>query len=135
MSVSMGYWANGALNTLSGLGVPSITYNADGEGRPTTVSASSGQNPVTNTTYNVRSQVTALTLGSGDTAAFGFDANSGRETSFSETINGSTYSGTLTWSGNSTLRQLMISDPFNTADSQTCNYLYDDLGRIGNKPG
>src|SRR5207245_1580362 len=29
MSVSMGYWAVGSLNTLSGLAIPSITYNAD----------------------------------------------------------------------------------------------------------
>jgi len=49
------YWANGAPNQLSGLAtLPTITYGLDGEGRISTVSASSGQNPVTSTTVCVR---------------------------------------------------------------------------------
>lgn len=124
------YWPNGALSTLAGIGLPTITYGLDGEGRPTTVSASSGQNPVTNTSYNVRSQVTGVTLGSGDTVTNGFDANTGRQTSYAEAVNGSTISGTLTWNSNGTLGRLVVADPFNASDVQTCNYTYDDLARI-----
>jgi hypothetical protein len=77
--VTAQYWPNGAVNTLSGVpGVPTITYGADGEGRTSTVSASSGQNPVTSTSYNVASQVTAITLGSLDNDAMTFDPNTGR---------------------------------------------------------
>jgi hypothetical protein len=111
--------------------MPTITYSSDGEGRPTTVSASSGQNPVTGTSYNVSGQVTGVTLGSGDVANFGFDANTGRQTLYNEVINGSTISGSLTWNANGTVKQLVISDAFNAGDSQTCNYAYDDMVRIG----
>jgi RHS repeat-associated protein len=41
-----------------------------------------------------------------------------------------TLTGTLTWSPNGTLDQLVIADQFNSANSQTCNYAYDDLARL-----
>jgi RHS repeat-associated protein len=130
------YWANGALNTLTGPGLPTFTYNADGEGRPTTVSATGGGvNPVTATTYNTRSQVTAVTFGSLDSAAFTFDNNTGLMTKYQETINGSAASGTLTWNANGTLQKNVIVDPFNSANAQTCTYLHDDLGRVGTPVG
>src|SRR5207248_1605895 len=96
------YWPNGALNTLSGIGLPTITYGVNGEGRMASVSAGSGQNPVTATSYNIRGQVTSVTLGSGDTVTNGYDANTGRQLSYAEAINGSTISGTLTWNPNGT---------------------------------
>ena len=129
-TLSATYWPSGALNTLSGLGLPTISYNSDGEGRPTTVSASSGQNPVTGTSYNVSSQVTGVTLGSLDVANFGFEANTGRQNLYKEVINGSVISGSLTWNANGTLKQLIVSDAFNAGDNQTCNYAYDDLARL-----
>jgi len=46
-------------------GLPTLTYGLDGEGRPYTVSASSGQNPVSGTTYNSAGLPTAINLGSG----------------------------------------------------------------------
>ena len=77
------FWPNGAVNTLSGLpGLPTITYGADAEGREKTVSASSGQNPVTAVTYNTASQVTAITFGSTDNDAFTFDPSTGRMTQY-----------------------------------------------------
>jgi RHS repeat-associated protein len=131
-TLSMAYWPSGALQTLGGIGLPTITYNLDAEGRPTTVSASSGQSPVISpgTSYNVRGQVTSVALGSGDTVTNGFDANTGRQLSYAETINGTTISGTLTWNSNGTLNHLVVADPFNASDVQTCNYTYDDLVRL-----
>jgi RHS repeat-associated protein len=129
-NISETYWPSGALHTLGGVGLPTITYNADGEGRPTAVSASTGQNPVTGTSYNVRGQVTGVTLGSGDVSNFAFDNNTGRQTFYNEVINGSSVSGTLIWNSNATLKQLSTSDAFNAADTQTCNYTYDDLTRL-----
>jgi RHS repeat-associated protein len=125
-----GYWANGALNSLWISTLPSISYGADGEGRASTVSASSGQNPVTSTTYNVSGQVTGVTLGSGDSDSFAYDANTGRMTQYKYTVSGSSEIGNLTWNSNGSLKTLGITDPFNAGDAQTCNYAHDDISRI-----
>lgn len=127
------YWANGALNQISGLsGLPTLTYTPDGEGRAEAVSASSGQNPVTGTTYNVASEATALTLGSADSDAFTFDPNTFRMTQYKYTVGVTPQSvvGNLTWNANGSLEKLAITDPFNSANTQTCTYSHDDLARI-----
>ena len=125
-----GFWESGALKTLWISTLPAITYNPDGEGRTSTVSASSGQNPVTATTYNTLGQVTNVTLGSGDSDSFTFDPNTGRMTQYKYTINGSSEIGNLTWNQNGSIKTLAITDPFNAGDAQTCNYVHDDLSRI-----
>jgi len=38
--------------------------------------------------------------------------------------------GTLTWNANGTLQSLQINDTANSANTQTCTNLYDDLGRL-----
>ncbi len=138
------YWANGALNTLqlstcitnctnttnNTPVTPVITYNADGEGRPSTVSASSGQNPVTATTYNAASLATALTYGSADTDALTYDPTTFRMTKYQFNVNGQAYVGALTWNANGSLGSQVITDAFNSSDAQTCSYLHDDLVRI-----
>jgi RHS repeat-associated protein len=138
------YWPNGALNTLqlftcitnctnttnNTAVTPLITYNADGEGRPSTVSASAGQNPVTATTYNAASLPTAVTYGSADTDALTYDPNTFRMTKYQFNVNGQAYVGALTWNPNGSLGSQVITDPFNSADAQTCSYSHDDLARI-----
>ena len=112
---------------------PTQTYAADGEGRISTVSAGSGQNPVTATTYNPASQLTAITFGSSDNDAVTFDANTGRMTQYQYKVGTGpvkTVQGDLTWNANGTLQQLVITDPLNAFDAQTCTYTYDDLARI-----
>ena len=42
----------------------------------------------------------------------------------------STDTGVLNWNANGSLGSLAITDQINPADSQTCNYSHDDLGRI-----
>jgi RHS repeat-associated protein len=139
--VNASFWPNGAVNVLNGgtsklPGLPTITYGLDGEGRTKTVSASTGVNPVTSTSYNNFNRVTDVTFGSADTAHFGFDLNTGRVTQYKATINGTAMHGDLTWSANGSLRSLSITDPFNASDAQTCNYGtsttpgYDDVGRL-----
>ncbi len=104
----------------------------DGEGRVTQVTASAGQNPVTSVTYNTASQATQVNLGSGDSDVFAYDSNTLRMTQFKFNVGAQpqSYVGALTWNANSTLNQLAITDPFNSADTQTCNYAHDDLTRI-----
>lgn len=125
------YLANGALEQISGLsGLPTLTYSPDGEGRANTVSASTGQNPVSGTSYNVASEATALNLGSGDSDAFSFDPNTSRMTQYQFNVNGQSVTGALTWNANGTLGSLDITDAFNATNTQNCAYTYDDLARI-----
>jgi len=131
--VAQSYWATGAPSQLSGsIGVPTVNYGVDGEGRTSAVSASSGQNPVTVVTFNAGSLPTQVNFGSGDTDIFAYDSNTLRMTQFKFNVGAQpqTYIGALTWNANSTLGQLAITDPFNGADTQTCTYAHDDLTRI-----
>ena len=89
--VSAGYWPTGPAGLIQTLnlnmsGVPTWTYTPDGEGRSASVSASSGQNPVTSASYNLFSLPTAVTLGSGDSDAFTYDGNTGRMTGYSASL-------------------------------------------------
>ncbi len=126
-----GYWANGTLQTLWMSGLPTLSYGADGEGRTWSVSASSGQNPVTATLYDAASRVKGVTFGSGDSDALTFDSNTGRMKQYQFNVNGSAQTGTLGWNANGTLLSLGIVDPFNAGNAQNCTYGYDDLARLG----
>jgi len=108
----------------------SINYGVDGEGRPYQVSASSGQNPVTNTTFNPASLPTAVTYGSADSDSFTYDPNTNRLNQYQFNVNGSSLTGVLGWNANGTLQTQNITDAFNSADTQNCTYGYDDLTRI-----
>jgi RHS repeat-associated protein len=132
------YWAHGMPSQLSGnIGLPTIQYGGtigstvglDGEGRVAFVTASLGLNPVTGVTFNSASLPTQVNFGSGDTDIISYDPTL-RTNQFQSNIGGKTNIGTLTWNANSTLQQLTISDPFNGANSQTCNYVHDDLMRV-----
>lgn len=135
------YWPNGVLNTLSLKNssgtdlIPVITYGPlEAEGRISAITAASGTNPVYLTSYNVASQVTGVSyMSSGsDNDAFTFDQNTFRMTDYQFNV-GSTVKqdwGHLNWNANGTLGSLAITDQWNTNDSQTCNYFYDDLGRL-----
>src|SRR5262249_3858268 len=103
-----------------------------GEGRITQVTAGSGQNPVTGVTFNTASLPTQVNLGSGDNDIFAYDSNTLRMTQFKFNVGTTSQSltGNLTWNANSTLGQLAITDQFNSANTQTCNYTHDDLIRI-----
>ncbi len=115
--------------SLSAPGVPAITYNPDTAGRIGSISASSGQNPVSSASYFPSQQVRTATFGSGDSDTYALDTNL-RLSSYTLDINGSNDTGTLVWNGNNTLKSLATSDPFATGDTQTCSYTQDDLGRL-----
>jgi RHS repeat-associated protein len=127
------YWApQGLFDTLNPnmTGMPSWTYNPEGEGRVNTVSASSGQNPVTGTSYNGFSDATGITFGSSDSDAFQYDPKTGRMTQYKANVGSSAMTGTPTWNANWTLGSLAITDNLNSADTQTCTYGYDGLSRL-----
>jgi RHS repeat-associated protein len=128
------YFANGAPYQLSGnIGLPTITYGLEGEGRVSTVSASSGQNPVTATAYNNLYQAPyqlAVTFGSGDSDTFTYDPATFRMNKYQFKIGTQTVTGTLGWNANSSLGTFNIADPFSAANTQNCAFTADDLSRI-----
>lgn len=131
--VSALYWENGLPKQFGSLaGLPTISYGPDGEGRVNTVSASSGQNPVSSTLYNVASLPTTINLGSGsgDSDSYSWDANTNRMTQYKFTVNGSSFTANLGWNANGTVQTQNIVDGFNAADTQNCSYSYDDIVRI-----
>lgn len=140
--VSGSYWASGALNQLNSAscnsqpcltGLPAFTYGADGEGRANTINASTGQSPVSGSTYNLYSSPpqAIVNLGSGDSDVFNLDANTGRTTQYKFNVGSQSMIGVLTWNANGSLGSLAITDPFNSGGTQTCTYVHDDLERIG----
>ncbi len=102
----------------------------DGEGRPYSVSSSSGQNPVSSTSYNTASATTQVNLGSSDSDQFGYDPNTGWMTQYEFNVGSQSITGALTWNAVGTLASLGITDPFDTSNAQSCSYSHDDLTRI-----
>jgi RHS repeat-associated protein len=141
--VNSQYWANGALNTLSLLNasgtalIPAITYGADGAGRTSSVTAATGMNPVFSTSYNTGGQVTGVSYMSAtsDNDSFTYDSNTFRLTDYQFNVGSPVNQnwGHLNWNQDGTLGSLAITDQLNTSNSQTCNYTYDDLGRLASK--
>jgi RHS repeat-associated protein len=135
--VSAAYWANGTLGTLGGnLGLPTLYYGAidgsgvDGEGRVQQVTAGSGTSPLASgVAYNVASQPTGVTFGSGDSDGIGYDSNTGRQTGFLANVGGTNplLSGTLGWNANGSLRTLALN--YN-GQAENCTYSHDDLSRV-----
>jgi RHS repeat-associated protein len=130
-NISQTYWANGTPDVLSGLsGLPTTTYAPDGEGRIYSASASSGQSPLSSTNYNVASRPTGVNFGSSDSDAFTYDPNTERMTQYQFNVDSQSVVGALVWNAIGTLQSLTITDAFNSADAQTCSYVYDDLNRV-----
>ena len=131
--VTAAFWANGALGSLSSnlAGLPTQTYGVDAMGRTSTVSAASGQNPVTSTSYNLAAYSFGVTFGSGDSDQLNLDPNTGRMTKYTFNVGSYSDAGQLTWNANGSLASVAITDNIpTTSDSQTCNYTHDDLRRI-----
>jgi hypothetical protein len=139
------YNPTGGLQSLSGIpGIPTTTYGADGEGRLSTAQQGTtkivcdSSCSVASTTYNVAGQPLTVQIGGvSDNDAYTYDSNTGKMKTFKFTAGAVplTFQGTLNWNTNGTLQSLGIADGFNSSDTQTCNYLYDDLGRVGTPPG
>jgi len=130
------YWEHGLTKTISSpITGYYMAYGVDGEGRPYSATAGSGQNPVTSVSYASSGSnppvgsLTQVVYGSGDSDSFGYDP-AGRMASYTYNVNGQSIVGNLTWNNNGTLNKLQITDPVNSGNSQTCTYGHDDLVRI-----
>ena len=128
------YAANGTVTEMqNNFGLLAITYALDGEGRWSTGSASSGQNPVTAAQYNVFGEPTEVDLGSGDKDVYGYDAALGRMTGYTFDVGTGALAATLTWNQDGTLGNLTATDTLpggGGPNAQNCGYGYDDLARL-----
>jgi RHS repeat-associated protein len=129
--------------TLTGMSFvnPSLalaSYTLDGEGRWNTFTHGV-TTVVSGTTYNPAGQPTRINLGSGtDYDSYIYDLNTGLMTNWTYQVNSVTQTGALTWNYNGSLKQLVITDGFNSGGTQTCSFNsslvtgtgYDDLGRL-----
>ena len=139
------FYPNGSVGAMSAelgtasIGIPSMTYGLDGEGR--LYSASDGtHNLVTATAYNYASLPTSITYGNASTGSandvdqFSFDPNTYRPTNITYNINPTTSAYTvttaLTWNPNSSLQQMVYTDGNDSTKNQTCKYQADYLSRI-----
>ncbi|MFZ0760876.1 MAG: hypothetical protein WAM69_13085, partial [Candidatus Sulfotelmatobacter sp.] len=93
---------------------------------------------VSGVTYNAASQPTNIAIGTGtDYDGYSYDSVN-RMTNWTFQVNSVTATGALTWSPNGTLKELAITDGFNSEGTQTCSFNsslvtgtgYDDLGRL-----
>ena len=130
--VTGGFWENGALKSLGSSisGLPTQTYAVDPMGRPNTISASSGQNPVTGVSYDLTNFKTTVTYGSADSDVVSLDPNTGRMTQYKFSVGSQNVTGNLSWNSNGSLGTLAITNQLNSLDTQTCSYTHDDLARI-----
>ena len=134
--ISASYWPNGLVNVLTpsfGSGAPVWTYTPDGEGRmySVTTTAAGGETAQSSATYNAWGEATNVSFGSSGSDSYVFDASTGRMTQYRfNAVSGGSVTGNLSWNANGTLKQLQITDPFSSADTQTCTNSYDDLLRL-----
>ncbi|MGA9670305.1 MAG: hypothetical protein WBQ94_13925, partial [Terracidiphilus sp.] len=123
------------------IGIPSLTFGLDGEGRPSSATdLTNNLNLVTATAYNYASSPTSITYGNSSTGSgndvdsFGYDSNTYRPTNLTYTIKPSSgsyaVSTALTWNANWSLQQMAYTDGSPSPLSQTCIYSADDLSRI-----
>ncbi len=121
-----------------------MTYGLDGEGRLSTALQGTAKIvcdsacSAASTTYNVAGQPLTINIGGfSDHDTYTYDSNTGRMRTYNFTVGSTPASiqGTLTWNTNGTLASLATTDGFNASGAQTCNYLYDDLDRLGTPPG
>jgi RHS repeat-associated protein len=141
------YFPNGSVGAISAslggssIGIPSLTYGVDGEGRLYSATDSTNSlNLVTATAYNSASSPISITYGNAGTGSgndvdsFTYDSNTYRPTNLTYTVKPSsgsyTVSASLTWNANWSLQQMAYTDGSPSPLSQTCNYSADDLSRI-----
>jgi len=135
------FFENGAVKTLqpASPSMQTITYGLDGEGRWNTLTK--GSTPlVTGATFYPAANpaVISLTGSPADKDSYTFDTNTGRMTQYVFNVGSSSMTGNLSWNPSGTLKQLAITDGFNSGGTQTCNFNpslasnsgYDDLNRL-----
>jgi RHS repeat-associated protein len=122
-------YPNGALASLALPSGPAVAYGLDGEGRPAMASGN-GTPLVTGTSYSALGPL-GISFANLDSDSFAYDATTGRMMQYQLTVGGQTDKGVYTWNANGSQASLAITDTITgTADTQTCTYPHDDMGRL-----
>jgi RHS repeat-associated protein len=143
---SQGTFAGNGIVTSVKLATPSLntmTYGLDGEGRWSSMTDSSSSTTiVSGTTYTAAGLPSTISIGSGtDYDSYTYDPNTNRMTGWVFQVgtgSSNQETGTLTWNPSGSLKELQITDGFNSGGSQTCYFGnatgpvqgYDDYGRL-----
>jgi len=122
------YFANAQLASLGIPGLGTVTYTIDGDGNLQT--ATLGRTLVNGVTYGPTGPTTIKIGSSTDKDVYGYSATTGKLASYQFSVGSSSNTGTVNWNTNETLGSLVIADGFNSADNETCNFIYDDLSRL-----
>jgi RHS repeat-associated protein len=135
------FFENGAVKTLQ-LASPSlhtVTYGLDGEGRWNALTKDSTPLVTGATFYPAANpEVISLTGSPADNDSYTIDQNTGRMTKYVFNVGSISMTGNVYWNPSGTLKQLAITDGFNSGGTQTCNFNaslasysgYDDLNRL-----
>jgi RHS repeat-associated protein len=126
--VAATWFANKQLASLGIPGLGTVTYTIDGDGRLQT--ATLGRTLVNGVTYGPTGPTTINIGSSTDEDIYGYSATTGNPSSYQFTVGSASNTGTLNWNTNETLGSLVIADGFNSADNETCTYIYDDVARL-----
>jgi RHS repeat-associated protein len=132
---TVNYYQNGEFHWLNGIpAYGTFTTNLDSNGVPNSTIDNSGTPFIVSLTRDAAGRATTINFGNNNVDSYTFDPYTGNMTNYTFNIFGKTMSGTLTWNPNGSLKSLAIVDGFNSRGTQTCNYLYDDVGRLGVPP-
>jgi hypothetical protein len=85
---------------------------------------------VNGVTYGPTGPTTVKIGSSTDKDVYGYSATTGKPTSYQFTVGSASNTGTVNWNTNGTVGSLVIADGFNSADNETCDFIYDDLSRL-----
>jgi RHS repeat-associated protein len=111
----------------------SLSWALDSKGRPYSATANSGAvNLVGSTLYDPADRPLTINLGLGDQDTYVYD-NGERMKNFTFTVgsSGTSVAGILTWDPSTgALSTLKVTDGWNSAASETCNYGYNDMAQV-----
>ncbi len=121
---------DGVVTSMSGYpNNPTVTYTTDGEDR-WNIAKLGTTTLVNGVTYDAASRPTQINIGTGtDKDTYSYD-NVDNMTQYQFFVGSQNNKGVLTWNSIGSLGSLAITDGFNTNNSQTCNYAYDDVARL-----
>jgi RHS repeat-associated protein len=120
---------SGMSSSLSGL--PSFAFSPNGQGQINLVTASDPTNPtlISNALYNNAGLPTEVDFSSGKKDIFQYDSTF-RWLKGTYSIGSSSIVVNPAWNTNGTVQSNAITDPFNSANQQSCSFARDDLARL-----
>jgi RHS repeat-associated protein len=124
------YFANGVVNTLSGIpGYSTLTFGVDADGMPSTATLGT-TTIVAAVSYGPLGPLD-IDIGTGtDDDEYVYSTTTGRLTQYQFFVGSANTKGVLTWDTDGNLGTLAVTDGFNAGGTHTCNFAYDDVSRL-----